>query len=139
MNWLLPAQTLLDLIAGQPTPAQTWAGPIDLQTLRVSVVSIAQARAEIMRVSDVGQRMRSEADLSSFLAQLEADAGPPLPFIQAHASVWAALMHEPTIAGVPQTDRQVYATAMHEGLTVVETAKPPTGALQQLGVLIHVI
>jgi hypothetical protein len=46
-------------------------------------------------------------------------------------------MHEPSISGVPQIDRQVYATAMHEGLTVVEEAHPATSALRALGIEIH--
>lgn len=140
MNWLLPAQTILDLIASEPTAAHAWAGPIDTRSLRVGVISIAQARAAIMRVPDFGLRSRLDADLASFLAQLEADSGaPPLPFISAHASVWEALMHESSLAGVAQTNRQVYATAMHEGLTVVEARHAATRALRALGVDIVVI
>ena len=140
MNWLLPAQTLLDLISSDPTPVDAWAVSVETRALRVSVISIAQARAEIMRVHDAGLRSRLTADLGSLIAQLEADSDlPPLPFIAAHASVWEALMHEPSIAGVAQTNRQVYATAMYEGLTVVESSQTATPALRALGIEIHAI
>lgn len=140
MNWLLPAQTLLDLISSDPTPARRWAGGVDTRALRVSVISLAQARAAIMRVKDFAERSRLDADFSSLIAQLEADSGvPPLPFIAAHANVWTALIHDASIAGVPQTDRQVYATAMHEGLTVAEEAHAGTVALRALGIAIHVL
>ena len=140
MNWLLPAQTLLDLISSDPTPAHAWASTVDTRALRVSVISLAQARAAIIRVADVGLRSRLDSDFGSLIAQLEADSGvPPLQFIAAHASVWEALMHEPSISGVPQIDRQVYATAMYEGLTVVEEAHAATSALGALGIDIQTI
>lgn len=88
-----------------------------------------------MRVANAGMRSRLDSDFGSLIAQLEADSGvPPLPFIAAHASVWEALMHEPSVAGVPQIDRQVYATAMYEGLTVVEEPHAATSALRALGI-----
>jgi len=91
-----------------------------------------------MRVADAGLRSRLDSDFVSLIAQIEADSGlPPLQFSAAHASVWEALMHEPSIAGVPQIDRQVYATAMYEGLTVVEEAHAATSALRALGIDIH--
>jgi predicted signal transduction protein with EAL and GGDEF domain len=138
VNWILPAQTLLDLISSDATPAHAWAGSVDTRALRVSVISFAQARSAIMRVADAGVRSRLDSDFGSLIAQLEADSGvPPLPFIAAHASVWEALMHEPSVSGVPQIDRQVYATAMYEGLTVVEETHAATPALRALGIEIH--
>ena len=139
MNWLLPAQTLLDLISADPNPAQAWAASIDTQTLRVSVISIAEAHASIQSLQDAGLRSRLTADLTSFLALLKADAGPPLLFTEVHSAVWCALMHDPSILDVPQSDRQVYATAMHEGLAIVEEVRPETAILQALGVHIHVV
>lgn len=135
MNWILPAQTLLDLIASDPTPAHAWASSVDTRALRLSVISVAQAHAAIMRVANAGLRSRLDSDFGALIAQLEADSGvPPLPFIAAHASVWEALMHEPSLSAVPQTDRQVYAAAMYEGLTVVEEAHAATPALRALGI-----
>jgi hypothetical protein len=135
VNWILPAQTLLDLISSDPTQADTWASSVDTRALRVSVISFAQARAAIMRIAAAGPRSRLDSDFGSLIAQIEADSGvPPLQFIAAHASVWEALMHEPSISGVPQIDRQVYATAMYEGLTVVEEAHAATAALRALGI-----
>lgn len=139
MNWLLPAQTILDLISADPGPAHEWAGSIDTQTLRLSVISIAQAQSTIQGVADQGLRGRLAADLASFLAQLKADAIGPLGFTELHAAIWAALIQEPSIDAVPQTDRQVYATALYEGLTVVEEARAETTQLQALGIAIHVL
>jgi len=138
--WLLPAQTLLDLIAEEKTPAQQWIGPIDSSDLRVSVISIAQARAAISRVADADERTALEADLSSFLSQIAADSGrEPLPFLAQHASVWQALVHLPQIQAEPQINRQIYASAMYEGMTVVEAGKPSTPDWRAIGVSIEVI
>ncbi len=139
MNWLLPAQTVLDLISASPGPAHAWADSVDTQTLRISVVSIAQAQGAIQGVADQGLRGRLTADLTSFLAQLKADAVAPLAFTELHANIWSALIHESSIAGVPQTDRQVYATALYEGLAIVEAARAETAALMALGIAIHVL
>ncbi|MFM9972809.1 MAG: hypothetical protein ACKVQK_30915 [Burkholderiales bacterium] len=134
MNYLLTCQTLLDLCAEQVNAAQHWSREIDTTTLRVSVISIAQAQATVMRLTDGPVRARLDADLSALLAQIEADAGAPLEFERGHAMVWKALMYEQTLAGVAQTDRQVYATAMHEGLMIVEEERPASAALRNLGV-----
>jgi hypothetical protein len=139
VNYLLPAQTLLDMISAGPTPAHTWSDGIDTRSLRVSVISIAQARAAIMNVADAGERTRLDTDFRALLDQLKADGGPPLPFDESQAGVWEALMLEPALKGVTQSDRMVYATAMAEGLTVVEAARAATRALQKLGVDIVVV
>jgi hypothetical protein len=139
LNFLLPAQTLLDLCAEEGNPAQAWARRVDTQALRVCVISIAQAQAAVMGIADAQVRMRMDADLSALLSQIEADTHPALAFEAGHAAVWKALIHAPALAGVGQNDRQVYATAMHEGLTVVEAWRAATVALQALGVDILVI
>ena len=134
MNYLLPAQTLLDMISEGPTPAHRWAEAIDTRSLRVSVISIAQARAAIMSVADAGERTRLDTDFRALLDQLRADGGAPLPFDESQAAVWEALMLDPALKGVTQSDRMVYATAMYEGLAVVEAATGATPALRKLGV-----
>ena len=139
MNYLLPAQTLLDMISEGPTPAHGWADGIDTRSLRVSVISIAQARAAIMNVADAGERTRLDTDFRALLDQLKADGGAPLAFDESQAAAWEALMLEPALKGVTQSDRMVYATAMVEGLTVVEAARAATPALQKLGVAIVVV
>jgi len=139
VNYLLPAQTLLDMISGGPTPAHTWADGIDTRSLRVSVISIALARAAIMNVADAGERTRLDTDFRALLDHLKADGGAPLPFDESQAAVWEALMLEPALKGVTQSDRMVYATAMAEGLTVVEAARAATPALKKLGVAIVVV
>lgn len=139
MNYLLPAQTLLDLCDFQPNPARTWAAGIDTAALRVSAISIAEARAAVDGVASSQARARLEANLASLLSQIEADSAEPLAFDELHASVWRALLNDAALQGLGATDRQVYATAMHEGLTVVEEGNPHTAALQALGVGIHVL
>ena len=139
MNYLLPAQTLLDLCAEETNPAQEWARTVDTRSLRMSVISIAQAQGAVMRVEDAQARARLDADLSALIAQIEADAGPALKFDAGHAAVWKAILHDQTLTGLGQTDRQVYATAMHEGITVVEQGRPEGAALQALGVDILVL
>jgi predicted nucleic acid-binding protein len=139
MNYLLPAQTLLDLCDQQSNAAHTWAQGIDTSDLRVSVISIAEARAAIDGVPSPLARARLEANLSTLLDQIEADSEEPLVFDEQHASVWRALLNDPSLKGLGATDRQVYATAMHEGLTVVEEPHDHTAVLQTLGVGIHVL
>lgn len=140
MNWLLPAQTLLHLIASTPTAAQTWAGTVQMRELRVSVISIAQARARIQLIPTHAVRSALDTDLDVVLGQIAADSGiAPLDFTRSHATMWTALSLDHSLKDVPQTDRQVYATAMYEGLTIAEPARRETPALTALGVRIHVL
>lgn len=139
MNFLLPAQTLLDLCDQHANSVRGWAAGIDTAALRVSVVSIAEARAAIDGVHASQARARLDANLSALLSQIEADSEEPLAFDDQHANVWRALLNDPSLLGLGATDRQVYATAMHEGLTVVEEHHAHTAALQALGVAIHLL
>lgn len=139
MNFLLSAQTLLALCAEESNPALVWAQDVGTHALRVSVVSIAQAHATIGAVRNPQIRTRLEADLSALLAKIVADAGPPVPFHAGHADIWKALIGDQTLNGVVQTDRQVYATAMYEGFTVVEEARGQSAALEALGVTILIL
>jgi len=139
VNYLLPAQTLLDLCDQQLNAARAWAGGVDTAELRVSVISIAEARSAIDGVTSGQVRARLDANLSALLSQIEADSEERLVFDDQHATVWRALLNDQTLQGLGANDRQVYATAMHEGLTVVEEANAHTAALQGLGVSIHVL
>lgn len=139
MNLLLPAQTLLDLCDAQPNPALLWAQGVDTTRLRISVISVAEAHAAIDAVGSALVRARLGANLSALLAHIAADAGPPLPFAATHADVWRALLNDPSLQGLGATDRQVYAIALHEGLTVVEEPHRHSSALQALGVSIHLL
>lgn len=139
MNHLLPAQTLLDLCAQDVNAAQRWARDIDTSTLRLSVISVAQARAAVMRLDDHEERIRLDAALNSLVATIEADGGPALPFDSSHCHIWSALMHDPRLTGLSQIDRQVHAQAMHEGLSVVERPQATTAELQTLGARITVL
>ena len=134
MNYLLPTQTLLDLCAEGSNPALEWAKSVDTRSLRVSVISIADAQAAIMLVEDAQERTRLDADFAALIEKIEGDAGPPLPFQTGHANIWKVLINDPALAGLAQVDRQIYATAMHEGLTVLEEMRPHTAALRELGV-----
>jgi hypothetical protein len=85
-------------------------------------------------VEDAQERTRLDADVAALIEKLEGDTGPPLPFQTGHANVWKVLINDRTLAGLAQVERQIYAIAMHEGLTVVEATGPHTAALRALGV-----
>lgn len=137
--FLLPAQTLLDLCAEDETPALRWAGGVDTTRLRVSVVSIAQARAVIDQLDDSQVRQRVQRDLDELLRELEADGGPPLEFGEETAHIWQALMHDPALKGVSQIDRQVYAAALRENIAVVEEPRAAHEAMIRLGLDVVVL
>lgn len=139
MNYLLPAQTLLDLCGSQANSARRWASGVDTTALRVSVISVAEARAAIDTEESSQARARLYANLSALLSQIEADSEEPLVFDDQHANVWRALLNDSSLEKLGATDCQVYATAMHQGLTVVEGSYDHTAALQALGVSIHVL
>lgn len=139
MNYLLPAQTLLDMCGQLPNAAKTWAQTIDTSALRVSVISIAEAKFALDGAGTVISRARLQTNLLSLLSDIEADSEEPLNFTEPHANVWRTLLNDPSLNGLGATDRQVYATAMHEGLTVVEERHPHTAALQALGLSIHIL
>jgi predicted nucleic acid-binding protein len=139
MNYLLPARTLLDLCDVRPNAAHAWAASVNTASVRVSVISVAEAQAAVGTVTDAQSRLRLEANLLALLCSLEADSEAPLPFDAGHASIWKVLVHDATLRGLGATDRQVYATAMQDGLAVVEAAGPHTQALQALGVSIRLL
>ncbi|MNZ75364.1 hypothetical protein D3C78_938380 [compost metagenome] len=140
MNWLLPTQTLLDLIAAQATPAQAWAAEVDTRSLRTSVIAVQMAQMGIDQISHPGRRLRLMEDLSRLLDAIAADSGVmPLDFSAAHARIWAHLALTPELGTLPQVDRQVYATAIYEGLTVVEGRRAETDALRNAGLRIHIL
>ena len=136
-NFLLTAQTLLSLCSGTPNAATIWFGAQDTDQMRVSVISIAKARDAIMQVGSATERTRLDAAMNWLLSSIEADAGAPLAFEMGHAQAWQALLSEPTLAGLGVSDKQVFATAMHDGLTVVEEASVHTRAAKGLGILVH--
>ena len=140
MSWLLPAATLLQLISSAVTPARAWGEKIDVGNFRTSVISIALARVTIQMQNDPVTRMRLESDLDALTAQIHADSGlAPYSFSGEHARLWGRICLDSTIAAVSQLDRQVYATAMFEGFTVVEPHRSEHEELQALGVRIHAI
>lgn len=140
MNWLLPANTLLQLIGSGNTPARQWADTVDTRALRTSVISIAQANTKIQSVTDASIRTRLEADLSTLLAHMKADSGVgPLSFSLQHAMMWSHLCMDASLHPIGQIDRQVYSTALHEGLTVAEPARAEHIAIQAVGVRIHAL
>lgn len=56
---------LLYLIASPSTAAQAWAGTVDMPELRVSVTSIAQARARIQFLTVSIGRQRADPDVGA--------------------------------------------------------------------------
>lgn len=140
MNWLLPANTLLQLIGSGKTPARQWADTIDTRALRTSVISVAQVSAKLQSVMDSVIRTRLEADLSTLLAHMKADSGVgPLIFSLQHAMMWSHLCMDTSLDPVGQIDRQVYSTALHEGLEVVEPNRIEHAALKAVGIRINAL
>lgn len=135
-GFLLPAQTLLDLCAAEQTAAQRWSSNVDTGDLRVSVISIAQARAAIDQEADAQARQRMVRDFESLLEGIKADGGAPLDFDERAARIWQTMLHDPALKGVPQVDRQIYATALRQQIAVAEEPRPAHRYIGKLGVAI---
>lgn len=136
-RYLLTAQTLLSLCGEPPNLAADWFARQTTDEMRVSVISIARVRDAVMQVADATDRTRLDAALNWLLSALEADAGPPLEFEAGHAKSWQALISEPTLKGMGVSDKQVYATALHDGLVVVDEASAHTRAARALGIQVE--
>lgn len=140
MNYLLSAQTLLDLCAEEPNAAQQWSQGIPAESLRISVISWAHAASEIASLEDAEVRRTVESVFSALLNHILADAGPDglLGFERNHADQWRGLMFDSRLETISQIDRQVYATAIAEGLTVVEERHDMTEVLKEAGLRIAI-
>lgn len=137
VKYLLSLQVLLDLCGTTPNPARAWAQPVPTKRLRLSVITVALARAAVGGIEPVSDRDRLGARLTDLLAKLRADSGQPLPFIEGAATTWQSLMREPTLGALAQVDRQFYATAFSEGLCVVEYDHAYSAALAPLGIQVE--
>ncbi len=140
MNYLLSSQTLLDLCAEEVNAAQQWSRGIPAESLRISVISWAQAASEIASLDDAEVRRTVESVFAALLNHILADAGSDglLGFERNHADQWRGLMFDSRLEGISQMDRQVYATAIAEGLTVVEERHDMTEVLKQVGLRIAI-
>jgi hypothetical protein len=140
LNYLLSAQTLLDLCAEEPNAAQQWSQGIPAESLRISVISWAHAAAEIASLEDAEVRRTVESVFAALLSHILADAGPEglLGFERNHADQWRGLMFDSRLATISQIDRQVYATAIAEGLAVVEERHDMTEVLKEVGLRIAI-
>lgn len=113
---------------------------VDARSLRVSVISVAQANAKVQTMADPAVRQYLESDLESLLEHIKAESGvKSMSFSYVHAKMWTLLSHNATIPTVGQIDREVYAVALHEGFTVAERTRPEHAALRALGVSIHAL
>lgn len=133
--YLLSAQILLDMCSDEDKPAKAWADAVPTNKLRVSVVSVAQARAHCEAMSDPLERRALNNKLNILLDSIAADSGAALPLDEKVASVWQGLNLDAKLeqANVDQTARQVYATALAHGLVVVERSRPYHAYLRTLG------
>ena len=140
MNYLLSAQTLLDLCAEEPNAAQQWSQDIPAESLRISVISWAHAASEIASLDDAEVRRTVDSVFAALLNHILADAGPDglLGFERNHADQWRGLMFDSRLETISQIDRQVYATAIAEGLTVVEERHAMTEVLKEVGLRIAI-
>jgi hypothetical protein len=139
VKYLLPAQTILDLQSTEPCAAITWSSAVSTQDCRMAWISVALAFYRVDREADADLRGAIELRLRSFIAKMRADAGEPFAFTEAHADAWRVLLAAPGLDGLQTTHRQVYATAMCEGLTVVEEATRYTEALRTQGCRIETL
>lgn len=135
--YLITAQTLLDLCADEgdahAAAAQAWADGVAADKMRISVVSVAQARAAVDGIGDISQRRGLTRRLDKLLASVTADGGPPSPFDRQAATVWQELIADPKLRGIAQTDRQVIATALERNLAIVEAPRLQHGYLKSIG------
>jgi predicted nucleic acid-binding protein len=138
-TFLLSAQVLLDLCSPDDRPVTRWFAAQDTRRLRVSVISVAQARRTVQEVPAVDERSRLDLTLEQLLSDLKADGGPPLGFGAEHARVWQMLMTEPAAVRLPTADLQVCATAIHEQLTWVETGLDVDARLRGLGLRLLIL
>jgi hypothetical protein len=140
LNYLLSAQTLLDLCAEEPNAAQQWSQGIPAESLRISVISWAHAASEIASLDDAEVRRTVDSVFAALLNHILADAGPDglLGFERNHADQWRGLMFDSRLETISQIDRQVYATAIAEGLTVVEERHAMTEVLKEVGLRIAI-
>jgi hypothetical protein len=140
LNYLLSVQTLLDLCAEEPNAAQQWSQGIPAESLRISVISWAHAASEIASIEDAEVRRTVESVFAALLNHILADAGPEglLGFERNHADQWRGLMFDSRLEAINQIDRQVYATAIAEGLTVVEERHAMTDVLKEVGLRIAI-
>ena len=140
MNYLLSAQTLLDLCAEESNATRRRSQGIPAESLRISVISWAYAASEIASLGDAEVRRTVESVFSALLNHILADAGPDglLGFERSHADQWRGLMFDDRLETISQIDRQVYATAIAEGLTVVEERHAMADVLQQVGLRIAI-
>jgi len=140
LNYLLSAQILLDLCAEEPNAAQRWGSAIDSDSLRISVISRAHAMAEIARIEEADVRGTVESVFAELISRILADAGEPglIAFEKNHAEQWRGLMFDRRLASINQIDRQIYATALAEGLAVVEGRHEMTDNLRTLGLQVVV-
>jgi hypothetical protein len=138
-RFLLPAQTLLDLCADQPTGARRWADTAELRSLGVSVISKAEAYACIEESPTSAVRKSFNVTLDRLLDDIVAEGGLIHSLDDRVARQWQDMINEPSLAGLPQTARLVYATALAHNLVVVEESQPGHIALQALGVQIQVL
>lgn len=140
MNYLLSAQTLLDLCAEESNAAQQWSQDIPAESLRISVISWASAMAEIASLEDSDVRRTFESVFAALVNHVLADAGTEglLGFERNHADQWRGLMFDNRLRSVSQIDRQIYATAMAEGFAVVEERHEMTDVLNDVGIRVLV-
>jgi hypothetical protein len=131
---------LLDLCAEEPNAAQQWSRGIPAESLRISVISWAHAASEIASLDDAEVRRTVESVFAALLNHILADAGPEglLGFERNHADQWRGLMFDSRLETISQIDRQVYATAIAEGLTVVEERHAMTEVLKEVGLRIAI-
>ena len=136
-QYLLSARTLVDLCLDGENSAKNWFAGHLPRDMRVSVISTAHARASIDRITSVEDRDALRSRLDDLVAKLARQSGVrALAFDEICEPHWIRLMHRSGLGNAGQTDRQVWATALAHGLTIVDRRRAEHVALESLGVTV---
>jgi toxin FitB len=120
MGWLLDTNILSELRRPKPDArVRAFVAGCPLDQLYISVVTLAEIRFGIERVSDVQRRTELQDWLTCQVRPLFEDR--VLPITEDIMVQWRRLVEEGRKAGhtFSQPDLIIAATALHQGLTIV--------------------
>lgn len=131
MQFLLSANTLMQLSLEGTTLASAWATEKPAADLRLSLIGVSMARAYVYAL-EPGRRRAWALSLENRINEIQQDSGRPLPLDERVMAAWAEVRGvtleqaaqddkgNPVIEGIGQDQRFEIATAMAYGLTLVD-------------------
>jgi hypothetical protein len=140
-GYFLRAQELVDLVDNQPEKAiKRWLQQHVTDPVSVSVIGLAQARAQIETIAAPDERAEAHSRLARIVAAIRHQSGEPLVFDAEVAELWQRMLAAPSLATqVPKVALQEYALATAYGLTIAEGDRAWHEALRALGVRIEAL